>query len=413
MKSLNTYNRFLQKVNDSMKIFRQELILVFKDEGVLIFFILVPILYPLLYSWIYNNEIVKEVPAVVIDNSNTPLSREFIRKLDATQGVKIIGHANNLEEGKEAIARQKSRGIINIPKEFTTDIIHGKQTFVSIYTDMSGMLYYKSILIAATDVSLAMGADLLVKKAGNTTKREDQLTKAPLKFQDVPIFNPAVGYGSYLLPGVLVLIIQQTLLLGIGLSAGTTRENNRYRGLVPVEHHTHGIYSIIFGKGLCYFLVYSIIATWITLIVPHIFNFIQMGKANDLIGILFPYLLACIFFGMTLSTLIRYRENVILFVVFTSVPLLFLSGLLWPETSISGTWRAISCLFPSTFGVNAFVKIRSMGATLHEVKFEYIALWAQVAVYFLTSCLVYTIEIRRSKRMQKSRLQQVREENMI
>lgn len=413
MIELNFYNRFLQRVNDSMKIFRQEVNLVFKDEGVLIFFVLVPFLYPLLYSWVYNNEVVVDVPAVVVDNSNTSLSREFIRRMDATQGVKIIGHVNNLEEGKESIARQRSRGVINIPKEFASDIIHGKQTFVGVYTDMSGMLYYKSLLIAATDVSLDMGSELLIKKVGNTTNREDQLTTSPLKFESIAMFNPAVGYGSYLLPGVLVLIIQQTLLLGIGLSAGTTRENNRYRGLVPVEHHNHGIYSIIFGKGLCYFFLYSIITAWITLIVPHIFNFIQLGKAADLVGVLLPYILACIFFGMTISCLIRYRENVILFIVFTSVPLLFLTGLLWPETSISGVWKAISCLFPSTFGVNAFVKIRSMGATLQEVKFEYIALWTQVAVYFLTSCLVYTIEIRRSKRMHKSRLQEVREENQI
>jgi ABC-2 type transport system permease protein len=52
---------------------------VLKDEGVLIFFIVVPIVYPLLYSWIYNNEAVHEVPVCVVDQSHSALSRQFLR----------------------------------------------------------------------------------------------------------------------------------------------------------------------------------------------------------------------------------------------------------------------------------------------------------------------------------------------
>ena len=51
-----------------MYIWRQEMMQVFRDEGVLIFFIIVPLIYPLLYSWIYNNETVRDVPVVVVDD---------------------------------------------------------------------------------------------------------------------------------------------------------------------------------------------------------------------------------------------------------------------------------------------------------------------------------------------------------
>ena len=62
---------------------------MFKDEGVLIFFIIVPLIYPLLYSWIYNNETVHEVPVAVVDQSHTSLSRQFIRMCDASADVKV------------------------------------------------------------------------------------------------------------------------------------------------------------------------------------------------------------------------------------------------------------------------------------------------------------------------------------
>ncbi|MCQ2128502.1 MAG: ABC transporter permease [Bacteroidaceae bacterium] len=402
-----------QATHDVGYIFIEEMKTVFKDEGVIIFFFVVPLLYPLLYSWIYNNELVTDVPTVVVDDSHSFLSRKFIRKLDATQGVKVIACANSIEEAREFMRRQDCRGIVNIPKDFASNIYKGIQTHVSVFIDMSGMLYYKALAISTTDVSLAMGAEIQVMKMSNYTARDDELNTAPLTFESISLFNPATGYGSYLLPGVLMLIIQQTLLLGIGLSAGTARENNKYKKLATIEERYNGMYRIIFGKGLCYFLLYAIISSYILLVVPHIFGFIQIGLPNDIIGIVLPYVLACIFFGMTVSCLIRYRENVILFIVFTSVPLLFLSGILWPASAISGTWKAISYLFPSTFGVNGFVKINSMGATLQEVYPEYVALWIQTAVYFLIACFVYRREIKKSKKITITRLETIRKENQI
>lgn len=401
----------INALHDALYIFVEESKLAFKDEGVLIFFFLVPLLYPVLYSWIYTNESVKDVPAVIIDNSHTSLSREFIRKLDATQGIKVFCYANNMEEAKEMIRLQKCRGIITIPADFSDDIQNNRQTHVGLYADMSGILYYKGLMISLTDVSLSMGSEILVKKLGNYTDREDALTQAPMKTEYIAMFNPQEGYGSYLLPGVLVLIIQQTLLLGIGLSAGTTRENNRYQLLIPIEKHYNGIFRIIFGKGMSYFLIYAAVSAYITLAIPHMFHFIQIGLPRDLIGLLIPYLLACIFFAMTISCLIRYRENVILIIVFSSVPLLMLSGILWPSSSLAGPWKAISWLFPSTFGINGFVKINSMGATLNDIITEYRALWIQVAAYFLIDCFVYYRQIQMSKRMHISRIEEIRREN--
>lgn len=402
-----------QATHDVGYIFIEELKTVFKDEGVLIFFILVPLLYPLLYSWIYNNELVTDVPTVVVDNSRSFMSRKFARELDATQGVKVVDYANSIEEAREIMRQQKCRGIVNIPHDFASNINKGIQTHVSIYIDMSGMLYYKALAISTTDVSLHMGSEIQVEKMPAYTARDAELNTAPLTFESISIFNPATGYGSYLLPGVLMLIIQQTLLLGIGLSAGTERENNRYKKLAPIQERYNGMYRIIFGKGLCYFLLYSIISAYILLVVPQIFNFIQIGQPNDILGIVLPYILACIFFGMTMSSLIRFRENVILFIVFTSVPLLFLSGILWPASAMPGMWKAISYIFPSTFGVNGFVKINSMGATLAEVYNEYVALWIHVAVYFLLACFVFSREIRRSKRRKEGRLEEVRNDNEL
>ena len=126
------------------------------------------------------------------------------------------------------MSRQIVRAIYYIPSDFQTRISRMEQTTVSVYCDMSLMLAYKAAFQAATMVSQQMGSNHLVKLSGKTTNREEAIQTRPLNYEEVPIFNPSGGYGSAVLPAVLMLILQQTLVLGIGLSAGTSRERSRY-----------------------------------------------------------------------------------------------------------------------------------------------------------------------------------------
>lgn len=398
MKQLTFKQRVVQGIYDMFYIWKQEFRTTFRDQGVLIFFILVPLVYPLIYAFIYTNETIREVPAVAVDNSRSSLSREYLRKVDATPDVNIVTYCADMEEAKLMMKDRKAYGVIYIPADFSDNIARGKQTQVSLYCDMSGLLYYKALLLANTNVSLAMNADIKVERAGNSTERQDEITAYPIKYEDVALYNPTNGFAAFLIPVVLMLIIQQTLLLGIGLSAGTAREHNQFRDLVPINRHYNGTLRIVMGKGLSYFMVYSLVSVYILCVVPWIFKLNRIAIPGELALFILPYLAACIFFSMTASIAIRNRETCMLLFVFTSVPLLFLSGISWPAAAIPPFWKYFSYIFPSTFGINGYVRINSMGATLNEVAFEYRALWLQAGFYFITACLVYRRQIILSRR---------------
>lgn len=402
MKQITFKQKVVQGIYDLFYVWKQELRNLFRDQGVLIFFVLVPLTYPLIYSFIYTNETVREVPAVVVDNSRSSLSREYLRKVDASPETSIVAYCADMEEAKLMLKDRKAYGIIYIPAHFSDDIVQGKQTQVSIFCDMSGLLYYKALLTANTNVSLAMNAAIKMERAGNTTARQDEITAYPIEYEDVAIFNPTNGFAAFLIPAVLILIIQQTLLLGIGLSAGTAREHNQFKDLVPINRHYNGTLRIVMGKGLSYFMVYSLVAVYILCVVPRLFSLNQIAIPGVLTLFTLPYLTACIFFAMTASIAIRNRETCMLLFVFTSVPLLFLSGISWPGSAMPSFWRYFSYLFPSTFGINGYVRINSMGATLNEVAFEYRALWMQTGIYFLTTCFVYRRQIIQSRKNHSS-----------
>lgn len=386
-------NIIRQGIQGALYVWRQEFKQVLKDQGVLIFFILVPLAYPILYAFIYDKEVVREVPTVMVDHCNSSISREYTRRVDATPDVKVVGHCADMIEAQNVMKDRKAYGIIYIPNDFNKNISTGKQARVSLYCDMSGLLYYKAIVIANTSVSLDMNKEIKVARAGNTTNRQDEIMTYPVEYEDVALFNPTTGFATFLLPAVLMLIIQQTLLLGVGLSAGTSRERNRFRDLIPMNKHYQGTLRVVFGKSLAYFVVYVTVSAYVLLAVPKMFSLVQIGSVLDIAVMMLPYLLSCIFFSMTASVAIRNRENCILLFVFTSVPLLFLSGISWPSSAIPDFWRYFSYIFPSTFGINAFVKINNMAADISQISFEYKAMWIQAGVYFITTFLVYRRQI--------------------
>ena len=395
---MSIFHKFIQAINDAAFIWRQELKQVLRDEGVLMFCIIVPLAYPLLYSWVYNNETVHEVPVVVVDMSHSHQSRQFVRMCDASPDVQVVSYATDLNEAKSLVSRQVAKGIYFIPEDFATKLNRMEQGTISVYCDMALMLTYKAIYQTAMTVSSKMGAAMQVALAGNYTDREDVITVSPLEVEEVPMFNPQGGYGTSILPAVLMLIIQQTLALGIGLAAGTARESNPYGDLVPVHPAYSGIYRIVGGKALCYLMVYAVMGAYLVMAVPKMFSFLQIASWQSLLALMVPYLLACIFFGMTVSCLVRYRENVILLMVFISLPLLFLTGVSWPQSSIPGVWQGVAWLFPSTFGVRAYLRLNSMGASVGDVALELRCLWIQVAAYFGMACLVYGHQLRESRR---------------
>ena len=408
---MSIFHKILKWLDDAAYVWRFELRQVLRDEGVLLFCIVVPLIYPLLYSWVYNNENIREVPVVVVDQSHSALSRQFIRMCDASSEVHVVSYAVDLDDAQSLVSRQIVKGIYLIPEDFATRVNRMQQATVSVYCDMALMLTYKAIYQTAMAVSQQMGAEIQTKLSGNYTAREDLITTSPLDVEEVAMFNPQAGYGTAVLP--LMLIIQQTLALGIGLAAGTARERNRYGDLVPIHPSYGGIGRIISGKTLCYLMVYAIMATYLTIAVPKMFHFIHIATWQDLSLLLIPYLLACVFFGMTVSCLVRFRENVILLVVFVSLPLLFLTGVSWPQTSIPGYLQGVSWLFPSTFGVRAYLRLNSMGASIADVSSELRCLWIQVAAYLGTTCLVYGHQLRITRQHASERLDYLRKKREV
>ena len=373
---MNIY-KYIQNV---FEVWIHEIRAILKDQGAILFCFVLPLAYPVLYSWIYNNEVVREVPVVAVDNSHSSLSRQFLQKLNATPDCEVSYYAGSLEEAKEYVGRGEAYGVVYLPADFDEKVGRHEQAVVSVYCDMSYMLTYKAIYTSVQTVSMVMGGQISAQIAQPMTKRDAELSSAPLKVDQIQVFNVTGGYGNSILPGVLVLIIQQAILLCLGLRAGTERETY-FRDMKSVG-------STMLGKGLTYFMIYGVMLAYTSLVVPRIFGFVMMAHLWDWMVFMTPYLMACIGFGVVGSEMIRYRENVMLTAVCTSVPFLFMSGLSWPQSAIPGFWQGVGDIIPSTFAIRGIVRMSSMGARIGDVIPEFRALCIQAVVYNIIAVFI-------------------------
>ena len=369
---------------------------IMRDHGVVLFVFFVPLLYPLLYAFIYTNETVRDVPVAVVNDSGSALSRQFVRMLDATPEVRVVASCTDVAEAEHLNRLGEIYAFVVIPADFDRTLDQGRQAVIGVYADMAGMLYYKSALLAATNVSLALNKELKVERFyTGATPRQEAIATQPVDYDYVALYNPQSGFASFLMPAVMMLIIQQTLMLGIGMVGGGIRERFNGRALPPMRAFGNPL-AVTFGKTIVYFAIYIIIAAYMFTVVNYLFGLPARGRFVTYIAFIVPYILACIFMGITFSSFLYRREDCIVLFVFMSVPLLFISGISWPGAAIPRFWQWVGMLFPSTYAVNGYVRINSMGASLDQVAHEFTALWIQTGAYLLLAILFYHLAIRRN-----------------
>lgn len=384
-------NKYIKEaIQQTITIFRNEIVRIFTDSGVVTILFVAGLFYPILYSLLYSQETITKIPVAAVDLDGTSESRRFVREMDATREISIV-EISNMTEAEQLMGKRKVFGIVMIPADFHKDILQKKQTTVSVYVNMTCFFMYEKIAFAANYVMLGHNRQLQIERCveAGLSDAEAEQTIEPYPHDEQILFNPGNGFSSFFVPAIMMLIIHQLLFLGIGMLAGTVREENKNHKMFENSIDQKKIYRVIFGKGVAYFLVYLIFSAYITVLVPRMFGLPHLASTWDIYRLLLPYLLAIIFFSQTCSVFIRNRETGMVMFLFFSIILLFLAGFTWPRTNFPLIWKVVSYLFPATFGIQGFIKLNTMGAEIGQIMPEYIALWLQTIFYFITACISF------------------------
>ena len=371
------------------KSFQDEYNMIFNDSGVLLVVVVAVFFYSVFYPVPYATEVLKNAPIAVMDFDQSVASRQLIRMIDATDGVAVQAGTKSLQKAKALFAQGEINGIYLVPEGFEKDLLRGKKSYVSTYSDASCFLLFKQVATAFTKATRTFSAGVEVKRLSASGMSRDRalMARDPLPLHSVQLYNPAGGYGSYLVPAVLLLVLQQTLLVGIGIGSGTRREENA--GAMVVRPGWGESISTITGRALAYVSLYMIHAVFYFSVVMRFYDFPLRGRYLDIFLFVVPFLMAVVLFGMTLSSFFKRRESAIYVLLFSSLPFIFLSGISWPVECFPRWMRLASFLVPSTEGIDGLIRIVTMGAQISDVGNNLLCLWGLVALYFGCASLLF------------------------
>lgn len=370
-----------------LRVARHEAGAIRGDAGALMILVLGALVYAFFYPLPYLPQVVREVPVVAVDRDGSALSRQLIRMADATDAVEVSAVVGERAEAERRVRRGEAHGVLIVPADFERSVLRGESTVVGSYGDASYFLLYSRVATALTQATATLSAGVEVRRLEGAGLADPEALRhaRPLPLVLRPLYNPLGGYGNYVVPAVLVLVLQQTLLIGIGLLSGSARERGvderRLLRATPLQ--------LVLGKALAYLVLYLGHAILYLTVVYRVFGFpAQAGVATSLLFLL-PFFLAVTFLGLAVARPFRERETALQVLLFTSLPAVFISGFSWPPEAMPAWVRGLAQLLPSTPGITGFLRLHQMGASLAQVRIPWTALWIQAATYFVLALLAY------------------------
>lgn len=347
---------------------------IFVDKGVLLMLIIAPIIYGFFYPWPYSVEVVNHVPVGIIDHDNSALSRTIVRYASASPQIDVETF-NSEKAAKTAIWSGDIAGYMIIPSGLEQQVLSGKATSVSVLGNGGYFILNRNVQLGFLQAVSTVSAGIEVKKnvaQGAYLPTAAKNTQA-VPLQIIPLFNQTQGYGAYVVPAVAILILQQTLLMATAMLIGTWYEERRHATSI------RGWLGRIVALSLLSFLVGCFYYGWI-------FELHDYPRGHNILGSLLFLTLFCptvATLGCVLGLWFRQRERSLQILIFSSLPIFFLSGYPWPANQLPEALQVIRWLVPTTPGLNTSVQLNQMGASITQVATGFYALAALWVFYFM------------------------------
>lgn len=349
---------------------------IVRDKGLLPFFVLAVPIYSFFYPSAYQTEAVRGVKLEIVDLDASAMSRQMMRDIAASPGVQVLSVQPTIEQARRDMADGRCAGVAIIPANFYRDVLRNTPTTVEVWGTGAFPVQSKAVLetVGAVVQNLARQATVLrmVRQGAPAVNARIGREPAPV-FVEQNLFNVMRGYGSYVVAAVAVLIVQQVLLIGIAALVGTLYENAGA--------------PFFMGKGMGaaeFFGAWFMLSLLVWPSFLYMFGFVfwyqdypRAGNVGAMVA--FAGLMACVVaaMGMALGALLGNRERVLQAMLVTSIPMLFLSGAMYPREAIPIILKWFFVLIPTTPGMEGFIQLNQMAAQWYDIR---VSLWQLVGI---------------------------------
>ncbi|HEJ9438099.1 TPA: ABC transporter permease [Proteus mirabilis] len=330
-------------------------------------------------SLVYAKPVLWDLPVAVINQDHSPASYALIRSLNATPKLSLKGY-DNLDEARHDMIMRELFAIIIIPTDFEKKLLNGKNVTVPVYGDATNRLASGQIqqeLMQAYQQLLDSYNGRILQNAGFSATQSKILLK-PIQSETIAMYNPGVSFAAIIFPGLLVMLLQHSLLIACVRVSIAVRGTPK--GKPPLAVYLGALSALI---PIWLFLSSVFFALW-----PWVLGYRQEAPLYQIWMLTFPFLLAVLGLGKLITECLRSVEMIYLTLAFVTTPVFYISGTIWPLQAMPDWVLAISSALPSTWAVNAMAGINQMGLSFQSILGDIVMMLVLGVIYTILGVLV-------------------------
>lgn len=382
-----------------LELIQREFKLFFNNKVLLMLFLGAPVLYGVLVGHVYQQGKVTQMPIIVVDEDHSPLSSSFIDMLSDNESIEVARVLPSLFDSKDIAMQYEATTIVHIPKGFASGVQQGRLPEMTVFVDGANTLTSNTAMMAVNVCASTLKAGIQIQaqmKRGVPAKVAAQQYE-PFKTTFVKQNIRSGNYLYFMLPGVLITVLQQVLLLGLALSFSSEFEGNTFPELVKKIANPVGLI-------LVKILPYVLMSVGILLLYWGFGQYYRMPLHADFgrfVLCTVVFLLAVCFIGVLVSILLpsQLKSTEVLMVIAT--PAFILSGFTWPSSLMPEWVQAIANVIPSTHYLRIFRMMFIQHAENYHTDKALIALTIIMVISFILATVVLWLKIRKIKKQEK------------
>lgn len=371
------------------QLFMNEWQTIFQNKTIKLIVFAVPLIYFILFGFLYSEKKVQELPTVVVNADQTGLSQELIRAFDQDQSFAVTSVVGSETEAMEMIEQEEAVAAVFIPTDLAAHLKTGSEAEVMVVIDGSNMMISNTVVRAANTVvkSVSAGVTLKQLEAKGQWGEEGKELFTGIDYRYRVLYNPTFSYMSFMVFGLGGTVLQQMLFLAVAISVAVEKEAGTWRE--TIRKYSFG--KLLIGKMTPYLILamFNLVLTFSILLKG--FGIPYYGNPGYLILLGFVFNVVIILMGFAISFFAADQLQATQISMLIALPSFMLSGYTWPLYSMPPVIRMIGESLPLTYFLHGVREILSKGHGLSFLVHDIIVLCFMGMLSITVSYVLYVI----------------------
>jgi ABC-2 type transport system permease protein len=339
----------------------------------------IPLIQLTLFGYAINSD-PRHLPAAVLLADQGPQGRTLLYAMKNSTFFDFVHQVKTETEGRKLLERGQVQFVVNIPENFTRDLLRGDRPKVLVEADATDPVATGTAL---GSLGALFDAALLNDLKGSLAPLSG--TSGPIDLRIHALYNPEVVTQYNIVPGLMGVILTMTMVMITGLAITRERERGTMENLLSMPTRPS---EVLIGKIIPYILVGYIQVTVILVAASVLFH-VPMEGSLVLLGLVaLVFIAANLAMGITFSTIAKNQLQAVQMTFFFFLPSILLSGFMFPFRGMPAWAQALGEVLPLTHFLRIVRGILLKGNGIADVSLQ---LW-QLALFAL---IALTIGVKR------------------